>query len=196
MSPDVEHLRADIGLRTIIDLRCPEEAAASSPAATFARSAIAILELPSVEPVFVPGVALEDVYLHILRTKPDRIAAAVVAVAESELPAVFHCTAGKDRTGLVAAVVLGALGVPDVEIARDYGLTQCVLPALLERVAKRLARVAPQFSLPPDAHTADVATMQTVLRSIRADHGSMLGYALDIGVPARVIHGLRDRILD
>ena len=45
-------------------------------------------------------------------------------------PAVFFCNAGKDRTGVVAAMVLGLLGVDDETVAGDYALTQEVLDAI------------------------------------------------------------------
>jgi protein-tyrosine phosphatase len=53
------------------------------------------------------------------------VAEALRVLARPEaLPAVFHCTAGKDRTGVLAALVLGQLGVPDDAIAADYAFTE------------------------------------------------------------------------
>ena len=54
----------------------------------------------------------------------DRFATVVELVADSGgHPVAFFCAAGKDRTGLVAAIVLGALGVADETVAADYALT-------------------------------------------------------------------------
>lgn len=182
---NVQRLTASLGLHTVLDLRCAEERAATGSWSA-ARHELPIFELPSIEPVVAPGVALHDVYLNILRRRADRIREVLVAVVESEHPLVFHCSAGKDRTGLISAVLLGALGVSDDDISRDYALTGLVLPLMATRLQ----------GLPPVLRTADRATMQSVLRTIRSAHGSMLGYVLDIGVGAEAIANLRDRLLD
>jgi protein-tyrosine phosphatase len=64
----------------------------------------------------------------------------VVAVAEHR-PVLFHCTAGKDRTGLSAALLLRLLGVPDATIMHDYLLTNPY------RSAIRLAEMKPKVEV-------------------------------------------------
>ena len=49
--------------------------------------------------------------------------------------AVFYCAAGKDRTGVLAAIVLAVLGVDDDDIVADYALTDSVARAILDRAA-------------------------------------------------------------
>ena len=192
---DRERVGHELGLGTVLDLRCAEERT-SRGALPAALVDLPILDLPTIDPAFIPGVPLHDVYLDLLRTHQDRIRDVVTAIAEVDAPLVFHCGTGKDRAGLVAAVILGALGVSDADIARDYALSARVLPAILDVRARQpgSSRWAP--ALPPDAHAADASTMRTVLRSIRDAHGSMLGYALDIGVSPDSIATLRDRALD
>ena len=60
---------------------------------------------------------------------------------QSNLPVLVHCAAGKDRTGLVAALVLDLLGAPRDAILADYGLTQVNRPDRIDAYAERLARV-------------------------------------------------------
>lgn len=57
-----------------------------------------------------------------------------LALGAAERPLVFHCAAGKDRTGLATAIALGTLGVPEETIVDDYGLTNRYLavPLLAE----------------------------------------------------------------
>ncbi len=63
-------------------------------------------------------------YLRMLDERAEHLGAALRALAREEsLPAVFHCTAGKDRTGVVAALLLLALGVPREVVIGDYALT-------------------------------------------------------------------------
>src|SRR5262249_40502205 len=64
----------------------------------------------------------------------DRIARVVTLLADAEAPAVFHCAAGKDRTGVVSAIVLGLLGVPDEVIVADYAATRESLDAIVGRL--------------------------------------------------------------
>lgn len=73
-------------------------------------------------------------------------------LADDAAPLVFHCTAGKDRTGFAAALVLLALGVPQDDVMHDYLLTNDLLPeatgprgAVPEHVVRVLYRVREEF---------------------------------------------------
>ena len=92
-------------------------------------------------------------------------------------PMVFHCTAGKDRTGLMAMLVLGALGVADDEIARDYELTTHY------RSSKRLVVLRPQLEaagVDVDAVlpflTAQAPVMAATIAALEDRHGSIDRY--------------------
>ena len=82
---------------------------------------------------------LETLYLRVLDIAGPEFVAVLDALAEPEaLPALVHCTAGKDRTGLVAALLLLVLGVDEETVAADYALTESAYSA--ERRAEMLAR--------------------------------------------------------
>jgi protein-tyrosine phosphatase len=92
-------------------------------------------------------------------------------------PMVFHCTAGKDRTGLMAMLLLGALDVPRDEIVRDYELTTHY------RSSKRLVILRPQLEaagVDVDAVlpflTAQAPVMAATITALEARHGSIEGY--------------------
>jgi protein-tyrosine phosphatase len=84
---------------------------------------------------------LAQVYVDILeRFAPEIRVILETAVDAVERPLLFHCAAGKDRTGMVAAVLLGVLGVPHATIVEDYELTTTFYGARrLDDVAKLLA---------------------------------------------------------
>jgi protein-tyrosine phosphatase len=113
-------------------------------------------------------------------------------------PMVFHCTAGKDRTGLMAMLLLGALGVPDDEIARDYELTTHF------RSSKRLVVLRPQLEaagVDVDAVlpflTAQAPVMAATIAALEARHGSIEGYlAGPAGVDARTLADLRAHLTE
>src|SRR5204862_328145 len=59
------------------------------------------------------------------------LGALTVLVEHDAYPAVFHCSAGKDRTGILAAIVLGLLGVPDDVIVADYTLSAAAMERMI-----------------------------------------------------------------
>jgi len=128
----------------------------------------------------------------------DRFARVVELVADpGGHPVVFFCAGGKDRTGLVAALVLGALGVADETIAADYALTAGILPVLLERNRVRAeARGVSAEVVEHELLTAEATTMLAVLERLRSDHGSVEGYLESRGLPADAVSTLRTGLLD
>lgn len=104
---------------------------------------------------------------------------------------VFHCMAGKDRTGVVAAVVLALLGVDDDTVADDYAASRFSE----RRYLAWRATVAPDSPVPPSSDPAPAAAMLAFLRGLRDRYGSVAGYAdaAGFGPPDRA--RLRTRLL-
>lgn len=74
-------------------------------------------------------------YHTYLTHRPESVVEAVRRVADVDAhPVLFHCAAGKDRTGVIAAMVLSVLGVPAEQIVADYVLSEAGLTAILERL--------------------------------------------------------------
>jgi protein tyrosine/serine phosphatase len=139
-------------------------------------------------------------YLRYLRDRPDSIVGALSDIAAADGAVLVHCAAGKDRTGLVAAVVLSALGVEDETVAADYALTSGILPTLIERNRTRaVARGRPaevHFDDYDDAVlTAEAVTMLSVLRRLRAEHSSVEGYLRAHGLSDEAVGSLRAGLL-
>lgn len=78
---------------------------------------------------------MEDLYRGLVNERADRFTEFFGRLLVADEAVVFHCTAGKDRTGVAAALLLHALGVPDDAIVEDYLLTNAVYrrPELLHR---------------------------------------------------------------
>ncbi len=112
------------------------------------------------------------------------------------LPAVFHCSAGKDRTGVLSALILAFLGVPDETIVEDYALSAAAMGDLLERLkaeypdsVEEVERYAPAIlQVQPE-------TMEQFLASMLAEHGSYDALAASLGVTTSVSR-LRDQVLE
>ena len=81
---------------------------------------------------------LEAQYLEMLDNAGDEIRSALEVLAGPDaLPAVFHCTAGKDRTGLLSAILLSLLGVPEETVVADYALSQEAMGRLKEKIIRK-----------------------------------------------------------
>lgn len=109
---------------------------------------------------------------------------------EDSLPMLFRCTGGKDRTGVAAALLLLALGVPEEIVIADYHLSE------LDPVGPFESEVFPRELLnQPALSAADPAYLQSALDGIRSRYGSVEKYLDRIGVDAQVRASLRDRLL-
>src|SRR5262245_46476144 len=131
-----------MGMRTVVDLRGPSEQCGSPNAlrGTSGVDYVPVSLLPD-----APGdilASLDLVYRWIVDARGHYLVRAVRALAApNALPALVHCTLGKDRTGLVIALVLDLAGVPREAIADDYALSEGCLrgPTFLEVRARSLA---------------------------------------------------------
>jgi protein-tyrosine phosphatase len=120
-----------------------------------------------------------------------------ILAAEDALPAVYHCTAGKDRTGIVSALILDSLGVPDETIARDYLLTD----AGRERSSAWIEINEPQLAaflaqIPPERRLARPENILAMLELVRSDHGSVRGLLNGFGVSNDQLDRMRKRLLE
>ncbi|HYA69030.1 MAG TPA: tyrosine-protein phosphatase [Acidimicrobiales bacterium] len=142
-----------------------------------------------------PGFVAER-YRTMVTDGAAALSRAVEILADAaNLPAVFHCSVGKDRTGVLAAVVLGLLGVADESIAQDYALSG----EAMVRVLERLEREYPDADEIIDRYrpvilSADPASMLGLLDALRAEYGSFEAWAGRLGIEAAVAR-LRDVLL-
>ena len=119
------------------------------------------------------------------------------------LPALFHCAAGKDRAGIMAALVLGIAGVPNDTIAEDYALSSYYRwrASLAERDVHEPYEGAPPESFDAEAYgpyrddtTPEV--MLGVIRYLEQRYGGIEGYVLDAGVTQEEIAALRGAVVE
>jgi protein-tyrosine phosphatase len=143
------------------------------------------------------GQFLASRYFNMLTDATVEIANAIHLIADAPTsPAVFHCSAGKDRTGVLAAIVLGLLGVDDDSIADDYELTAAAMPDVRRLFVDSEPTDASAMVNQPAAFLAvprDAMTM--LLQRVRAEWGSMVGYVHSIGVDRDVVAGLRNHMV-
>jgi protein-tyrosine phosphatase len=144
----------------------------------------------------VEDMTLAERYLGLAEVAKPAIARVVSLVAEAEGGAVYHCAAGKDRTGVISAILLSVLGVRDELIVADYALTQQNLAAIVARLDESEGYKTMLDALPPDTLHADPQTMVSLLDQLGERYGSARGYLESAGVRAEVLEQLRERALD
>ena len=131
------------------------------------------------EPAFVTSR-----YRQLFSEGSSSLARAVRVLAEpGALPAVFHCSAGKDRTGILAALVLGFLGVPRDVIVEDYALSADAMVALLERLKQEYSEAVDEVErYAPAVISVAPETMAAFLDELEVEHGSFDDLAEELGV--------------
>jgi protein-tyrosine phosphatase len=194
-----------LGVRTIVDLRSSAELARAASRVVDLED-VAVHHVPLFEEHSLPFRRAEltspepppgETYLAIAAEGGDAFAAAVRSVALGEHAVVFHCAAGRDRTGMLAAIVLSALGVPDETIVADYVLSDRAHEPAVAWAETNAPELAAEFASLPDwlLHASPVV-MQAFLDGLRTRHGSIEGYLAAIGVGENVVGTLRRRLLE
>jgi len=142
-----------------------------------------------VAPVLAAG------YVRTLEAGPDRVASAVAAVADADPSGavVVHCFAGKDRTGIVSALLLSVAGVPDEAVADDYAASGPGVE-MLSRPWFDEAGTQDELLFRRRMCEAPAAAMTEVLRWLR-ERGGVEGYLLEAGLSDAQIEALRRRLL-
>ncbi len=111
-------------------------------------------------------------------------------------PVLVHCVAGKDRTGLVVAVIQGALGVTLASVVEEYALSDD--PTRRRRammIADPLAGDPPVHRSPEMLWTAPAEAMALYTRRIVDRHGSLTAWPTGLGVSPATVKRLRERLL-
>jgi protein-tyrosine phosphatase len=139
--------------------------------------------------------SLGDLYAQMVERDSARFVGIFETIADpARTPAVIHCTAGKDRTGVTTALILGLLGVPKETIVADYILTDANMTAMLEFRAK--AGTPLGFgNIPDHYHRAMPETMIDFLTVLEERWGTIDAYLDHIGVPTEARNAIRETML-
>jgi protein-tyrosine phosphatase len=122
------------------------------------------------------GPYLAQRYMEVAEDGTKEIAQTLTLIAEaatSAQPLAFHCASGKDRTGLIAALVLTLLNVPQETITEDFALTELAAPALLADWRARNNGRSPDW---PGFGRAPAEVMDLFLNALTDRYGSVDAY--------------------
>ncbi|WP_084038177.1 tyrosine-protein phosphatase [Demequina sp. NBRC 110053] len=186
---------------TVVDLRGPGEKDATHPLGPGVRT-VEIDLLSAADPT---GAAmarlstLEELYALMLGSgSAPGLVQVVAEVAREDAPVLFHCSAGKDRTGVSAALILALVGVSRDAVVADYHRTAEHMPSVLGRImASAPSHVGdtPLASVPREILEAPEAAIESVLDAWDEHDGGVEGWYLAHGGDAQTLAALRGRLL-
>jgi protein tyrosine/serine phosphatase len=188
----------EYGVRTVVDLRFPVELEADPPRDV----PVDVVHVPLIDPDDEEARAAVDAwpttegaYLEILERFRPNFARAIRAIAQApEGGVLVHCMGGKDRTGLVVALLLTLAGVPREEIANDYGLSARNLASLsAEWIAQAVDEMEREWR--SRVVRGEPQAMLDVLTELELRYGSVKAYLLAGGASQEDIERARARLL-
>jgi protein-tyrosine phosphatase len=206
LAGDAADAIARLGVRRVVDLRTDAE---RDEHGVFDHADVVVRHVPLLEAVWsrdghrrpAPDAELLlAMYCEMLERRGPQLATAAAAVAEAAGPVVFHCSAGKDRTGVLAALLLALVGVADDDIAADYAQSHAAVQRMIAELrAERRAAGGDAEPVPDDVMhllSARPDTMQRMLHVLRTDHGGAEVYLRRHGLAGDTAATLRRRLLD
>lgn len=189
---------SELGLRTIIDLREPSEAAA---APVYASAGCRLVPVPLYAGPVPVVQELSKVYRMLLK---ERGVALVAALRQISLalpnPVLVHCKAGKDRTGLVIALLLAAGGIAREIILDDYARSATALGedyarGVREELQRQLGAEHPLLHVALELHLSSPArALDESLNQLVHEYGSVANYLLAQGLESAHVHRLRTAV--
>jgi protein-tyrosine phosphatase len=181
----------DYGVQTIIDLR-DEWEAERFPNVFAQSSAVQYVNLPLIGNQLSQAEGwdtdnerfshLHQFYWKLLDQCQAQIGAIIAAIAASPPATIFHCYAGKDRTGMIAALILGVVGVPDEIIAEDYAASSEPLSVLKAQWRSDAQHKGSDMALLERDIASEAITMRNTLDYIRQHYGGIAAYLRRCGV--------------
>jgi len=192
-----------LSVTTILDLRTTDEAEERGRYATVLPGVITY-PLPMTDvlpdtdelPTWIDPEVVADRYFEMLIGGHEAICESLAILTDPDAyPAMLHCSAGKDRTGILSAIILGILGVPDETIVEDYALSAPAMVRLVDHLQRsypdareRLDRLAPALI------AAEPEAMRGFLLRVYTEFGSFADYLDALGMAPAVPY-LRENLL-
>ena len=202
LSPaDVARLVDELGVRVVVDLRTGEEVSLEGPGPLVADERVEIRhrslypEKGKLTDVMISKADGENpavqYYLRYLADRPDSVVGALQDIATGPGPVVVHCAAGKDRTGVVVAMALAAVGVERAAIVDDYVATGERIVAIMSRLRASSTYAPDLEGVTDDSRRPRAEFLERVLEVLDERDGGPEGWLQARGFdPAR----LRERL--
>lgn len=131
-----------------------------------------------------PNFDFGEAYKFMLNNK-EKVKQIFTVFAEAKGGVLFHCTAGKDRTGTVAALLLGLCGVDDLDIIANYQVTETYISgsAFLDTYAENVQK-------------SDAKYIRTLIMRLKETYGTYENYLLSCGLSQETLNKIKDKFLE
>jgi protein-tyrosine phosphatase len=196
---EATRLRAEVPIATVIDLRSDGEAGHPRGLGPLLANGVARHHFPMGDPRSKYDARTSgdwDPRYEVMLEERGPIWAEIVGILSHEpaYPALFHCVTGKDRTGVLGALILGVLGVDEDTILQDFALSQQAMDKLIADLRAR-GRIT-EDNPPNPALGVPVEAMEKMLLALRRDHGSAASFFAAHGVDEQTLERLTDLLLE
>jgi len=199
----------DAGLTAIIDLRSPLEVATTGRG-PLGEHGVSYHHVPLMSDI---GASVHDgalthesmgtMYARMVESAAPQLVSALNVIAHTPGTTAFHCAAGRDRTGVLAALLLLVLDASDEDIIADYSRTGENMPAIMKRTRPVLGAMWTALGVDPDVLTSTSGllegsmsvSMRMLLDALRERHGDALAPLRAAGLTGDTIGRLRARAL-
>lgn len=203
---DVVALVEVIGLRTDVDLRLPLELDVEGRG-RLEQTEVVLHHLPfevadarqagSATPILQQADPIVSHYVKYLGSSPASVAGVVQVLARPDaLPAIVHCAAGKDRTGIAIAMTLAAVGCTTEDIATEYAAGSHTVAEVMKRLRGMQSYGDSIAALPPEASLTPPEYITRFFDIVNERYGSPRDYLRLHGVTDDELHGLSERLTE
>lgn len=197
---DCERMR-QLGVTTVLDLRTTNELA--NGCFPVERIPVTFRHLPFLDEIpdpdrfrLAPGMLARQ-YLEIAEDAASQVGEALSLLAEDgATPAIIHCAAGKDRTGVLVAVLLALLGIDDAVIVADYALSAAAMTSLRASLVKKFPEGREVILAADEMFSAEPSNMERLLTELRERYGSVEAYAATAGAGPEIVEALRRQLIE
>jgi protein-tyrosine phosphatase len=187
------------GLRTIIDLRRPREAE-HQPNVFATATTLRYRHMPLYQILVGDNDerTLGEIYRWVLDECQPQIAAVIRLLAEPDaLPGLVHCTAGKDRTGVIIALLLGAVNVPAETIVADYTVSaENLRGEFMEETRQRVTAAGLDWDTYQRLLISPEEFMRDMLTYLDTKYGGVQPYLRTVGIDGEELAILRDMLTE
>ncbi len=208
LSSEAQKALLDLGVRTIIDLRGASELQ-TAPNVFAENPRVRYINVPLFNELYVtarehadtsatkPPENLLTVYKLAVDRCQNGMRSVFESMADEDAGAVLvHCTAGKDRTGIIIALLLQLAGVPASIIAEDYAATALHIESILEDLRKGAQEQGQDMERYEQMLLAEPQAMLEFLSYVEQTYGGAEAYLLEIGITSTQIDSLRKKLVD
>ena len=186
------------GVKLVIDLRSATETKKTS---YNLKEDMVYLNFPLLDQIQSSGFSMEELpksmgelYISIMEMSKSTIAGILRAMANAGNSCVlFHCAAGKDRTGVTSMLLLKQAGVPNDTIVADYAVTEVYMEKVLR--AQIEAEEEKGLQIPDDMILSKAPNMVMAIKHLENTYGTVDNYMLSIGMTPQEIQNLKTRLV-